>query len=136
MQFKFEQLPDNMLKPCPLCECTHFYKWYDHDVDDFPYSIVCRNGDCQTEGYATAEEAIAAWNTRPIEDALRAEIFLLKKQRDLLAKVASSVDCSWCPCNCENKKAAHFPDGKIIKTDCSCVLLQWSENKAREAENG
>lgn len=63
------------LKPCPFCGCTaeEIYESPDwgfeinyHHCDDCPVSG-------HNDQYETAEEAVEAWNTRPIEDALRAE---------------------------------------------------------------
>jgi hypothetical protein len=37
------------------------------------FSVLCFGCDASIETYASKEKAIFAWNTRPIEDALRAE---------------------------------------------------------------
>lgn len=65
------------------------------------------------------------------EYMLKQEISLLKKQRDLLADVAQNVHCLNCPIYAEGMGCAEVQEGS-----CYEHLLQWSENKAREAENG
>ena len=57
------------LKPCPFCgDSAFFYP----DGDKEGHSVMCRgvaDPSCalNTFGYATEAEAIAAWNTRPVE---------------------------------------------------------------------
>jgi hypothetical protein len=63
---------DNNLKPCPFCgsdaELITKHK-------ALAYFIECSNTMCTASERAdTAEEVFTSWNTRPIEDALRAEI--------------------------------------------------------------
>jgi Lar family restriction alleviation protein len=83
-------------KPCPFCG------------EDFPFTITrvlgedmfnqMKCGECQTLGPSgdTEAEAIAAWNTRPIEDALNQRI---KELQTKLAKVISkneTLSCYMC----------------------------------------
>ena len=62
------------LKPCPFCNCG------DIEVDD-EWGIYCN--DC---GWGipydnkSKRSTVRKWNTRPIEDALRAEIAALKEE--------------------------------------------------------
>ena len=69
----------NELKPCPFCGgeaiTTAFF-----DADDFDYMPIEVN-DCDAEVTCENERCIngwylspKAWNTRPIEDALRAQL--------------------------------------------------------------
>ncbi len=60
------------LKPCPFCgESTHIW----HAPEPFEPEYVVHCDKCMVERTgATQEEAIAAWNIRPIEDKLRAKL--------------------------------------------------------------
>lgn len=78
---------DNELKPCPYCG-THIVA---HEHDGIYNWVECQNVDCQASGNVVmilgrveVGEAIAAkkWNTRPIEDALRARIAELEAAID------------------------------------------------------
>jgi hypothetical protein len=56
-----------------------------HGMDMF--QVRCTDGYCRVNdphNFDTAEDAIEAWNTRPIEDGLRAEIARLKEQNEYL----------------------------------------------------
>ena len=80
------------LKPCPFCgidadishsnNCTYFYAF-------------CGNNDCeiQPEGGLrdTKQLAIAAWNTRPVEDAL---VEALRAAEVMLRALLVSTPCS------------------------------------------
>jgi len=71
------------LKPCPFCgtEPNHMTS----ELGDRPcFYYECDNPKCgaaEKGWHDTEQEAINAWNTRPIEDALRKEIAQLKKDR-------------------------------------------------------
>ena len=76
-QVKVEQSDRDaaVLKPCPFCGST--------DVKLFPATedtdaiVQCRNGNCRITPYADEsldEQAIAAWNTRPAEQQIVADM--------------------------------------------------------------
>lgn len=63
------------LRECPFCKCT-VKMCHDTASDylkDWTYHVECPNCEIETGRYTAAEEAVRDWNTRPIEDALRAE---------------------------------------------------------------
>ena len=64
------------LKPCPFCgeKLVHDSEYYSGPVWkrlNEAYRVECPKCYAQTTEYQTAEEAIKAWNSRPIEDELR-----------------------------------------------------------------
>lgn len=92
------------LEPCPLCgkegtiaeTCPH----YDRRLPS-KYFPKCSNENCALftpfadgelgdvyRDYATPEEATAAWNTRPLEDALRARVEALEAALDEIRLIA------------------------------------------------
>lgn len=63
------------LKPCPFCSSEDIN--YGHHSSESKRFNRCKQ--CLSEGpYGDSATSIAAWNTRPIEDALRVEIETLK----------------------------------------------------------
>jgi hypothetical protein len=72
-------MTDN-LKPCPFCNSDPKL-----EGDDHWWYAVCR---CGADGGAdqTAKKAIEIWNTRPIEDALRAQLAEAQAEVDRLEK--------------------------------------------------
>ena len=73
------------LKLCPFC--GNVPELGEHNVDQSSwkprYDVACRNDKCILQRtYETQAVAVAAWNTRPIEDEL------LEKLQQLQAKVA------------------------------------------------
>ncbi len=75
------------LKPCPFCgQPAVMDNWWRSESGTV-YYVKCegyvKGTGCRvsTGAYATREEAAGNWNTRPIEDALQAEIDRLKAER-------------------------------------------------------
>ena len=68
------------LRPCPLCG---YKARFGTTVNDFKFGVyvMCCRKSCRLKGriYATRIKAAAAWNTRPIENAL---VEALKALRD------------------------------------------------------
>jgi len=77
------------LKPCPFCGGdVQLYNIDDDGLGGFSYyyEVVCRHCGLSNKSiYADRDRVenatIKHWNTRPIEDALRKEIFQLKKYK-------------------------------------------------------
>jgi len=69
------------LKPCPFCNKTNKLRVLSEGQINAVFGVVCYNCCCQFHCRADSEtDAKIVWNTRPIEDALRAEIDQLKHQ--------------------------------------------------------
>jgi len=72
-------MDDEQLKPCPFCgEAPGLMVWNDAsrpmtDIECVGMDCITRGCEVRVEGEDHERRAIAAWNTRPIEDALRAE---------------------------------------------------------------
>jgi hypothetical protein len=76
---------ENELKPCPFCGNQAEIKrsWVSRSKE---YAIGCSNYECEANNceqdeqggfnsyFMKLEDAIASWNTRPIEDNLRAQL--------------------------------------------------------------
>lgn len=78
------------LKPCPFCgkSAAGF-------IDpEFPENIFigCEHCDSVGEPCQTEEGAIRAWNTRPIEDALRTENQRLREAGDAMFEVLTRAE--------------------------------------------
>ena len=62
-------MSETKLRPCPFCGCPAEF-----DPLSLGVGVYCTNEDCsvypETGYYKTQQEAIAAWNTRPLEDEL------------------------------------------------------------------
>jgi hypothetical protein len=83
------------LKPCPMCSG----KSYQHSVlGRTGVYISCRRKSCRLAGdiYARSLKAVAAWNTRPLEDEMYAA---LKLAQPVLDEHLQSLCSSFCrPC--------------------------------------
>lgn len=114
-----------VLKPCPFCESDDLSVHLD---DGFSYYVWCGNCGSQTDNdHLTEKEAIKAWNTRPAEDELKAEVERLKEELDArksVTKIAYS-DIKWL---CEEvekwKKMFYDLDDKYAK-----VLIEISRKR-------
>ena len=63
------------LRKCPFCGRSGFCVPHDPDYEKTTWQVECAASKCPVSPCAekdySREEAIAAWNTRPIEDKLR-----------------------------------------------------------------
>jgi Lar family restriction alleviation protein len=81
------------LKPCPFCgtEPNHITS----ELGDNPcFYYECENPKCgaaEKGWHDTEQEAINAWNTRPIEDALRKEIAQLQADNRSLVEQMNAM---------------------------------------------
>ena len=73
------------LKACPFCGCENVTLIFWDDDDDGDCTVDCHGVKCCNafDYWGSQTDVIAKWNTRPIEDALRAEIESLRLQLDL-----------------------------------------------------
>ena len=63
------------LKACPFCGSTDLAT---ESFGERRHCVVCEKCECSTGYMLDDDEAIEAWNTRPLEDALRAELEFAK----------------------------------------------------------
>lgn len=74
------------LKPCPFCNGKARIQTCDCDDVSF-WKVTCENPKCFCSSaffYSTREEAVAAWNDRPIENEKDAEIARLRDALDTI----------------------------------------------------
>jgi len=82
------------LKPCPFCGEEPCFVAYGEDAGPFAtrFTAECQNDDCIMQStYVTKTDAAAAWNNRPVEDALRAERDAYRSDAARLADKWNSV---------------------------------------------
>ena len=84
------------LKPCPFCGGNAYECDYTHPNGGDWYFVKCDVCDAKSDEYHTQEVANNKWNTRPIEDALRAEVEQLKadnsRMREVLDEIINAYD--------------------------------------------
>ena len=66
------------MKPCPHCGSDDIDVTYTYVDDGLDYYAECTDCYCRGAWEPTAAKARAAWDSRPIEDALQARIDALK----------------------------------------------------------
>mgnify|MGYP001483007570 CR=1 FL=1 len=82
------------IKPCPYCGKLAAKCEPSHYIYHEAFSVICLCGTGSR--YAeSAEKAIEIWNTRPIEDALRAELVKTQKALDLACYAIGEVSCPY-----------------------------------------
>jgi len=85
---------ETALRPCP-CGKPGILATDEHTVKGTTYRVICSDWEncpllCETDSHSTIEEAAAAWNTRPTENALLGRVV------ELEAKLAASyTPCRW-----------------------------------------
>lgn len=98
------------LKKCPFCsgDTPEIYKgMYTMGPDDIPsYYFYVGTIHAETEWFDTAEEAIEAWNRRPTEDALQADVTrlaaavenngkMVQSQKEARLRAEAAVRAMW-----------------------------------------
>lgn len=86
------------LKPCPFCGKTDkLEKEMFLDLVGWLYRVKCNRCPNTEPIMGSMEDAVKLWNTRPVEDALKAEVERLKEELDAqksVSKIAYS-DIKW-----------------------------------------
>ena len=76
--------PTLELKPCPFCG----HKGQGPIMYDSEWWVACGNQKCWIHDFKTSEEEAAeAWNTRPVEDRLLAEVARLNVEVERLKRL-------------------------------------------------
>ncbi len=80
------------LKPCGFCGSCELVNlwWQDHPIKIF--GICCEECNYFTKSFLTEAEAIAAWNTRPIEDELRKNYAILEQQLKITLEAHNDLE--------------------------------------------
>lgn len=87
------------LKPCPFCNGTHSINVINFFTrDSYRKCDIC--GAEAPEAKKT-EEAAKVWNTRPAEDALKAELDKCKKVLSGICFEKSAMICKFAPESCK-----------------------------------
>lgn len=91
--------------------------------------IMCRNKECEAMSLSNMDGAVVlkAWNTRPIEDALRAENERLKKQYEIVRAHAIVQDCGRL---CDADSGINFK----LQLDRSEKHIDWLAKQALETK--
>lgn len=81
------------LKTCKACESTNVkYYTYDSELNKYEtHNAQCLDCGYNSCGHKTKKAVIKAWNTRPIEDALRQRVKELEEELDAI-KIADRKD--------------------------------------------
>jgi len=109
----------NNLRPCPFCGKTE-YSYYSRPYSEPPvYNIRCTS--CMALGPLANEDGpdIDAWNRRPIEDALQAELAAAQAEVERLREVVEFV--------LFNLDADHPEDIDAIRAHVKNALLEGGE---------
>ena len=78
------------LEPCPFCNGTHSINVINFFTgDSYRKCDIC---GAEAPEAKTPEEAAKVWNTRPAEDALKAEVERLKADNERLKKALKKID--------------------------------------------
>lgn len=76
------------LKPCPFCGGKANFRIVRVGEDSYKYRLSCSNPKCfcsSSLSYSTREEAVNAWNNRPIENELVEKISKLESEKQEIA---------------------------------------------------
>ena len=81
----------NKLKQCPFCNGDAYEGDYTHENGGDWYFVKCDMCCARSDEYHAQEVANIEWNSRPIEEALRAEIEQLKAENAELKLIDEAV---------------------------------------------
>ena len=85
---------ENKLKTCPFCGSEAFL--VDDDEKNYGVFIACSKCCSSTGIFKTKDEALVAWNSRPIENELNEKIEKLERENHILrldlAEIARGFD--------------------------------------------
>lgn len=71
-------MTETELKPCPFCGGKPNLRSYSKSRN---WIVFCSKCETETQVYESEQEAVKAWNSRPIEDAQEERIKHLQKKR-------------------------------------------------------
>ena len=84
------------LKPCPFCGTPAVVHITEYDRGSETYTIDCSHMNCGGSPgvYDSSEEAVNQWNSRPLEDALRAELAEARAEIERLREATRPIPVS------------------------------------------
>jgi hypothetical protein len=104
------------LRECPFCGGEAVF----HYIKDSRYHcwVECENGDADTGMFSIDELAIKHWNSRPTEDALKAEVERLKAENDELRYIVEQFS-KW------------TAEGGCVKANFQDFPCWWEQNRIK-----
>lgn len=115
------------LKPCPFCGSPSVTTQARHP-SILPYFVECSTCDARGARREGREAAIAAWNSRPIEDALRDRIDALEWLREV-EKTNRGMD-EWHP---DWKKRGKEANRRRSDARAALRRMRWEASEAVES---
>jgi hypothetical protein len=119
-------------KPCPFCggNRIQFERWVDLDGRVVRYRLYCVACLCAPDIWKeTAAEAIVLWNTRPIEDALRAENNLCENCQNPIAARSSAEIIDWLRMEIERLRETLTEIRDLARTGLAPTALNMTEDQ-------
>lgn len=100
------------LKRCPFCNAEAELHFSEGESGKRYFWVSCKKCSCSQTLFDTPQEAISAWNNRPIEDAQEVEIKRLREALEHVVMTDTTVD----------KWGIWRIDGKTFQTWAADVL--------------
>ena len=98
------------MKPCPFCG---------KEPAIHSYFASCVNDDCEQSDYWTGLE-VDAWNTRPIEDALRVQLAARDALIERLVEVGNDI---------VEEAQLQEPDVQELRDNWRVLIAEWKASK-------
>lgn len=113
------------LKPCPFCGgdasliVKEFFGFPEEDV----YTVACNDCNSRSCYSDDRKETVKVWNTRPAEDALKAEVERLKAELENALLILKQIDWLYSDAN-EKARMWELKIGGLSPTEWMCDIVQ------------